>query len=186
MLRHGCNTVFKEKLPIEIRFLSYENLENWEAGKNPTYSYQMAVRVELRLAVELLGILQRLFHSNPPWRPRLKHLRSLTLAALLPFTSIFALSQVDSGQLSGTVTDATGAVLPNAQVHLHNDANGFDRTQTTNDSGIYTFGSLPIGTYKETVTYQGFGTFTTQVTVYVGSKATTDAKLGAANKASRD
>ncbi len=141
----------------------------------------MAVRVELRLAVELLGILQRLFHSNPPWRPRLKHLRSLTLAALLPFTSIFALSQVDSGQLSGTVTDATGAVLPNAQVHLHNDANGFDRTQTTNDSGIYTFGSLPIGTYKETVTYQGFGTFTTQVTVYVGSKATTDAKLGAAN-----
>ena len=110
----------------------------------------------------------------------MRHLRSLTLAALLPFTSIFALSQVDSGQLSGTVTDATGAVLPNAQVHLHNDATGFDRTQTTNDSGIYTFGSLPIGTYKETVAYQGFGTFTTQVTVNVGGKATVDAKLSTA------
>ena len=79
------------------------------------------------------------------------------------------------------MTDATGAVITNAQVHLHNDATGFDRTQTTNGSGIYTFGSLPIGTYKETVTYQGFGTFATQVTVNVGGKATVDAKLGTAS-----
>jgi len=39
LVKHGCNTGFKEKLPIEIRFQSYDNLENLEAGKSSTYSY---------------------------------------------------------------------------------------------------------------------------------------------------
>jgi hypothetical protein len=86
-------------------------------------------------------------------------------------------AQVDSGQLSGTITDASGAVIPGAQVHLHNAANGFDRTVTSSGAGQYIVNSLPVGTYEETIIAAGFSQFSAKVDINVGGKATIDAKL---------
>src|SRR5436309_2118364 len=50
--------------------------------------------------------------------------------------------------LQGTVTDATGAVVPNATVTVHNQSTGEERTAQTNDTGFYIVPSLPVGTYR--------------------------------------
>ncbi len=67
-------------------------------------------------------------------------------------------AQTVTGSVGGTVTDPTGAVVPNAQVIAHNVATGIDTQATTNSAGIYSIRFLPIGQYEVTVTAQGFTT----------------------------
>jgi streptogramin lyase len=69
-------------------------------------------------------------------------------------------AQSDTSSIAGTVTDATGAVLPNAKVTIHNNATGNDRIITTNQGGTYTLTNLPSGTYIIKVEAQGFETAT--------------------------
>jgi len=66
-----------------------------------------------------------------------------------------ALAQ-DTGNISGTVHDASGAVVPGAEVQLSSSAGGLTRTTTSNDSGDYLLPALPGGTYALTVTAKGF------------------------------
>jgi hypothetical protein len=106
-----------------------------------------------------------------------KSMKKALVFLLLSISATGVYAQVDLGQLSGTVTDSTGAVLPNASVHIHSDATGLDRTMMTDGAGSYIFGSIPNGTYTETITSTGFETFNTKVVVNVGGKATIDAKL---------
>ena len=54
----------------------------------------------------------------------------------------------NSGTIAGTVTDSTGAIVPNATVTLANAVSGFTRTTTTDAAGGYTFGNVPFNTYK--------------------------------------
>ena len=68
-------------------------------------------------------------------------------------------AQVVGGTISGTVSDPTGALIPNAQVIVHNEDTGTQRTLTTNNSGAYSAPSIPVGTYKVTVTAPGFAAF---------------------------
>ncbi len=57
-------------------------------------------------------------------------------------------AQGGSGELSGVVTDPSGAVVPNAQITLSNTATGDKRTTVTTGAGIYRFSALPVvGTY---------------------------------------
>src|ERR1700751_4426254 len=67
-----------------------------------------------------------------------------------------------TAQLSGTVQDATGAVIPGAQVKLVNMANQDTRISTTNGAGFFAFPSLVPGTYSVQVSAKGF--ITTQET----------------------
>jgi hypothetical protein len=60
--------------------------------------------------------------------------------------------------LSGNVTDATGAVIPGAEVTLINSATNATRTATTNEVGAYLFAQLPPGTYKVEFKREGFST----------------------------
>jgi hypothetical protein len=83
---------------------------------------------------------------------------AFSLLLLIFLFPAIALSQSDSSSLSGTVTDPTGAVVPNAKVVAHNEANGQDRTVQTNASGSYTITNLPPGDYTVRVEAQGFGT----------------------------
>ena len=99
----------------------------------------------------------------------------LALAALIPATMVLA--QANTGQLSGTVTDPTGAVIANAQISLTDAANGFSRMARSDGSGNYTVTGLPIGTYTVEVTAPGFSSYKAQATVNVGGHATIDAKL---------
>ena len=61
-----------------------------------------------------------------------------------------------NGALQGTVTDASGAVIPGATVTLVNPATQVTKTATTNGTGFYSITSLPPASYKVTVTAQGF------------------------------
>ena len=65
-------------------------------------------------------------------------------------------AQVTTATLNGTVTDATGAVIPGAQVLLQNNATGLIRKIATNSVGTYTFDFVPIGTYSVEVSSPGF------------------------------
>ena len=59
--------------------------------------------------------------------------------------------QTDTGSINGTVSDSTGAVVPNAKVTVRNVATGFERLSATDDRGFYNAGGLPAGMYSVTV-----------------------------------
>ncbi|HEY6990498.1 MAG TPA: carboxypeptidase-like regulatory domain-containing protein [Bryobacteraceae bacterium] len=58
--------------------------------------------------------------------------------------------------LTGLVTDASEAVVPNAKVTVTNTLSGDVRRTVTNAEGYFTVASLPVGTYKVTVEAAGF------------------------------
>jgi hypothetical protein len=70
-----------------------------------------------------------------------------------------AFAQVTTAAIHGTVTDLTGAALPNAKVTATNTATGITTTTTSNRSGFFTFTALQIGPYKVDVEIAGFERF---------------------------
>jgi hypothetical protein len=88
-----------------------------------------------------------------------------------------ALAQ-DAASITGTVTDSTGATIPNAQVTVNNAAQGIARTAVANGSGDYLFAGLPIGSYDITVTANGFKKYQARgVILRVSEKARVDVPL---------
>ena len=83
-----------------------------------------------------------------------------TLLALILFASMPLFSQSSNGTISGTVADATGAVVPGVTVMATNNATGVVTTVLSNDSGVYNFASLSPGTYRVSATLPGFRTQT--------------------------
>lgn len=84
----------------------------------------------------------------------------------------------DTGVITGTVRDSSGAIVPKAQVKVTGAAGGNDRTTTTNNDGEYLAAGLPGGTYDLTITAPGFKTFKAKsVVLRVGQKARVDATL---------
>ncbi|HZI59969.1 MAG TPA: TonB-dependent receptor [Pyrinomonadaceae bacterium] len=90
----------------------------------------------------------------------------LLLVAALPATPS-ALGQ-STAVLQGTVSDAKGAVLPNATVTARNRGTSSQRTTQTDSEGNYQFAALPVGSYTVEVKANGFKTgVADQVTVEV-------------------
>lgn len=89
------------------------------------------------------------------------------------------LAQEIYGTLVGSVTDATGAVVPGASVIIHNnDTNTDVRTVTADGSGNFTVTNLPAGTYTVTVKNAGFRTYSaSDVIIHVAEKRTLDVQL---------
>jgi hypothetical protein len=79
--------------------------------------------------------------------------RALTF--ILAFAAL-TFGQTSSGRISGNVTDAGGAAVPNATVNVTDPSTNFSRTATTDDSGFYTVTNLPVGTYSVQVEMQNF------------------------------
>lgn len=103
---------------------------------------------------------------------------SVTAALLLVFFVANAAAQsIVSGDISGTVTDPSGAVVSGATVTIKNNATGAVQTTTTNATGFYRFSLLKPATYVVTVTQTGFQTTTRTVQVSVGQVTRADAKL---------
>ncbi len=69
-------------------------------------------------------------------------------------------AQVVGGTISGTITDTSGAVIPNAVVEVRNQDTGTQRTLTTNAAGTYAAPSIPVGEYRVSVKAPGFAAFT--------------------------
>jgi hypothetical protein len=84
--------------------------------------------------------------------------KTVTCAAIVTLFSIASLrAQVNAtATISGHVTDASGAALPNAAVKITNQDTGVTVTEHTSGNGFYTAPLLPPGTYSITVTAQGF------------------------------
>src|SRR5262245_26925336 len=67
-------------------------------------------------------------------------------------------AQQTSATLVGTLTDANGAVVPNAQIKVTNLATGSGREAVSDGSGNYSFSFLPAGDYELTITAAGYKT----------------------------
>src|SRR2546421_10321374 len=98
---------------------------------------------------------------------------------LVPAAALSLTAQVDRATLNGTVTDASGAVIPGARVALVAPATGLGRETTAGSTGGYNLTGLPIGTYNITFSHAGFETVEVQgLTLSVGQVRTLDARLG--------
>jgi hypothetical protein len=83
-----------------------------------------------------------------------------------------------TAQLSGTVRDESGAVLPGVTVTATQTATGLVRTVVTDDSGGYLLTNLPTGPYRLEVALQGFRSYVqTGIVLQVGGTPTVNAVL---------
>ena len=97
----------------------------------------------------------------------------VSIACLSP--SLFA---QDTASITGTVTDQTGAAIPNAQVTVTNAEHGIKRSTVSNGSGDYLISAIPPGAYNLSITAPGFKTYeATGVILRVAEKARADASL---------
>ncbi|MGA3103628.1 MAG: TonB-dependent receptor [Terriglobales bacterium] len=101
------------------------------------------------------------------------------LAIMVLALSVGAFAQGGIGELTGQVTDTTGAVVSGVEVKLTNTATGEVRTTVTTPSGTYNFSALPIvGTYTLEVGAKGFKSVKVQnIIATVGQVTTRDVKL---------
>ena len=80
--------------------------------------------------------------------------------------------------LQGTITDKSGAVVPNAEVKITNKSTGESRSAVSNNAGIYSFNLLPAGQYEVRVSMAGFSTAAFEnVELSVSRTTTIDAEL---------
>jgi hypothetical protein len=109
---------------------------------------------------------------------------ALALIALVALGGGAAYGQAISGNLVGTVSDSSGAVVTNASVEATNVGTGVTTAAKTGVSGGYRFDNLPVGTYKITVRASGFRTFSQQAEVELNKTGTVNVAMspGAASE----
>src|ERR1051326_626838 len=89
-------------------------------------------------------------------------MKKLGFAAVLLLACVFfcatAIAQTSSATLGGTVTDASGALIPGVSITATNTQTGIVTTVITNEAGAYQFASLQPGSYKVSAELSGFQT----------------------------
>jgi hypothetical protein len=111
--------------------------------------------------------------------------RLFILFSLILILPAMALSQVDTGSISGTVRDTSGSVVPGVKVTLTNQGTGQSISTTTGSVGEYTFSPVRIGHYSVAAEMTGFEKVQqNNVTVDVQQKVQVDLSLtlGKANE----
>src|SRR6266478_4744229 len=82
------------------------------------------------------------------------------LSALLSFLSIFGVQSyaqsINSGTVTGTVTDQSGSVVSAATVEISNAITGYQQTTVANANGVFRFNNVPFNGYRLTATHEGF------------------------------
>ncbi|HEX7723011.1 MAG TPA: TonB-dependent receptor, partial [Pyrinomonadaceae bacterium] len=102
----------------------------------------------------------------------------LTSLSLLFVICLGVVAQTGTSNITGSVRDTNGSVVPGATVTARNEATGVTSTQTTTDSGLYSFASLPVGIYTVTIEKQGFKTLQKKNnSLQVGEPLTVDGAL---------
>src|SRR5262249_50251845 len=109
-----------------------------------------------------------------------KNLRTGFILFLLA-ASLISFAQSISGDLAGTIFDASGAAIPNALVVGKNEATGVETVTRSTATGEYHLANLPPGTYTLTVTASGFTkTQIHSVAVTLNTTSTNNVKLAVA------
>ncbi len=93
------------------------------------------------------------------------------ILALTLYPSVAAHAQVTGATLSGTVTDATGAVIPGVMISIKNRATAVVRNVTADEAGFYSAPNLLAGVYDVTASQPGFSTVVeSNITLGVGAQ----------------
>jgi len=103
--------------------------------------------------------------------------RLVTLVFAVLGLSVAMLGQAESGLISGTVRDTTGAVMSGATVTVKSLGTGAERITKTGSIGQYQVPALTPGQYQVTISNDNFATYRTTTEVTVGGVSTVDAKL---------
>lgn len=80
----------------------------------------------------------------------------MVILALAVVAALVGAASAQTGSITGTVTDATGGVVPGANVTAANPTYGINRTVVSNDQGVFVFPQIPAGAYTVTVEKAGF------------------------------
>jgi Carboxypeptidase regulatory-like domain len=124
-----------------------------------------------KLAWKTKNMHQNYIGQDYFWRLSMRLGRVVILAGLCLAGSLGAAfgQATNAGDISGTVSDNTGAAVPGATVTVLNVDTGVTKDYTTNDSGVYDTSSIVAGTYKLTFSRPGFKTLVrSSITVNVG------------------
>src|SRR5450755_3903685 len=104
--------------------------------------------------------------------------RTLFAVLLVGWGVLPGVAQIDRANLSGTVSDPSGASVPKAKVEVVSPNTGFKRQVETGDAGVYSITGLPIGMYDLTISHEGFKTFDEKgIALLVGQTRTINAPL---------
>ena len=108
---------------------------------------------------------------------------TLLIACSLSLPHVALAQSLTTGSVTGTVTDPSGAAVPEANVTLKNNDTGATQSTTSTSSGGYRFALLNPGSYSVSVSAQGFQGVQQNVPVAVGQSSTVDLKLQVASAA---
>src|SRR5438477_7626391 len=132
---------------------------------------------QVRISLGGLNVKETSDFSNPRknmFRAAWLAFVALILALALPLAS----HAQDTGYISGTVTDKSGAAVVSAEVVITNTAGSLTRTTTTNADGAYVVAGLPGSTYTLVVTAKGFQKYSaSKVVLDVAQKIRVDVQL---------
>jgi hypothetical protein len=101
----------------------------------------------------------------------------LRVAVCLSLLAAALCAQTGVGQIQGTISDASGAVVPNASVLLENIQTDNPFRTVTNEAGLYVFPSLTPGDYRLTVTAPGMQKWEGKATLVAGQRAVISVSL---------
>jgi hypothetical protein len=108
------------------------------------------------------------------------------ILCLLMLTGSSLFGQIATGRITGTVTDASGAVVPNAAVTISDEATGVAQTIKSGASGDYVFQAVNPGVYTLKVEAGGFEQFiSTGIHAHIQDNLTIDAKLSVGTAAQK-
>lgn len=106
----------------------------------------------------------------------------LFVPVLVAFMAAVTFAQSDTSSVSGTVTDAQGAAVPDVKATISNPARNITRTAQTSSDGVYSFVGIPPGEYVVTAEKSGFKKFqATGVQAPIASSATINVTLEIGN-----
>ncbi|HEY2040696.1 MAG TPA: carboxypeptidase-like regulatory domain-containing protein, partial [Edaphobacter sp.] len=86
----------------------------------------------------------------------MKRLLAITFFLIFSSAGLIFAQSMDRQQITGTITDATGAAVPDADIVVTNEATGATRTVKSNSDGNFTVLNIPVGTYSIATTANGF------------------------------
>lgn len=118
-------------------------------------------------------------------------MKNKTVVVCFAFLALFVLTALPlswgqslaGGAIAGTVTDATGAVVPGAKITVLNTATGAKQETVTNSDGLFQFPVLAAGRYQLTASKEGFATIQqNQVDLSVGGKLNLPLSMPVASK----
>jgi hypothetical protein len=117
--------------------------------------------------------------KNPMKTRAAQFVSGIGIVMLLLLISVPSQAQIADATLSGTVTDPSGAIVPNAKISVRNLNTGQSTDTQTNSAGLYNLRNLTPGDYEVSISADGFGTKVAKVALSGGATLTIDAALAA-------